>query len=246
VSVEHSEAVVLRGVDFSQTSRIVTFLAPRRGRLACIAKGVRKPRSGQAAALDTFNRIDIGFIWKDSRNVQTLTECSVVDSFDALKSNLDRSSHASIAAEIALRVAHDNEPSERLYSAMVDGLDALSASPAAIPATACRVVLRLLSAAGFAPTIDTCCVTGRPVTGDAGFAYEGGLTTRDRGDRALTASEVALLRQLAGAGPVPVEGDTSRMLQLLCTYAERQLDITLRSARVLEQLTDRAERAPSR
>jgi DNA repair protein RecO (recombination protein O) len=240
VSVEHSEAVVLRGVDFSQTSRIVTFLSPRRGRLACIAKGVRRPRSGQAAALDTFNRVEIGFTWKDSRSVQTLTECSALDSFAALKADLDRSSHASIAIEIALRVAHENEPSEGLYSALVEGLAALAAAEHPVDAAACRVVLRLLAAAGFAPTLDTCCRTGQPVTGAAGFSFEGGVTAESAaGDRALSGTQVRELQRLAGTGPLPAVEHGNELMSLLCTYTERQLDITLKSARVLQQLRGR-------
>ena len=56
VSQEKTEAIVLRGVDFSESSRIVTFLSPERGRLTCIAKGARRKNSGVSAVLDTFNR----------------------------------------------------------------------------------------------------------------------------------------------------------------------------------------------
>ncbi len=246
MSIEHSEAVVLRGVDYSQTSRIVTFLAPHRGRLACIAKGVRRPRSGKAAALDTFNRLDIGFVWKESRAVQTLTECAVIDSFDALKTDLDRSARASIAIEIALRVAHDNEPSEALYAALVDGLGELSGVRGLADAIACRVVLRLLAAAGFAPSVEVCCVTGARVNGAAGFSLDGGVTvSREHMDRVLSAGDVVLLQRIAGSAPVVEGTDAAPLLKLLCMYAERQLDITLRSTRVLEQLTGRPERARS-
>lgn len=243
MSVEHSEAVVLRGVDFSQTSRIVTFLSPRRGRLACIAKGARRPRSGQAAALDTFNRVDVGYIWKDSRSVQTMTECSVLDAFGSLKADLDRSIHASVALEIALRVAHDNEPSEGLYAALVEGLALLAGSEAPVDAPTCRVVLRLLAAAGFAPTVDTCYRTGRHVAGACGFSFEGGVTAPgERCDRELSAAQLRALQDAAGSGALSAAADSAGLMRLLCTYAERQLDITLRSARVLEQLQDRTQR----
>lgn len=246
MSIEHSEAVVLRGVDYSQTSRIVTFLVPRRGRVACIAKGARRAGSRQAAVLDTFNQVDIGFVWKDARTVQTLTECAVIDSFDTLKADLDRSARASVAIEIVLRVAHDNEPSEALYAALVEGLGQLSGAPGPADAIAGRVVLRLLAAAGFAPSVDVCCFTGSRVDGAAGFSLDGGVTvSRERADHVLTADHVALLQRLAGAEPVPEGTDAAPLLKLLCMYAERQLDITLRSTRVLEQLTRRPERARS-
>ncbi len=243
MSVEHSEAVVLRGVDYSQTSRIVTFLTPRRGRLACIAKGARRPNSGQAAVLDTFNRVEIGFVWKDSRKVQTLTESNVVDGFASIKSDLDRSANASVALEIALRVAHDNEPSEGLYAALVEGLAAIGAAAPPVDLAACRVVLRLLAAAGFAPTVDVCCHTGRPIAGRAGFSFEGGVTVPSaRSDRQLSAEQVRALQQVAGAGALPAAADGIELMKLLCAYTERQLDVALRSARVLDQLRDRAQR----
>lgn len=248
MSVEHTEALVLRGVDFSQTSRIVTFLSPNRGRLACIAKGVRRPKSGQAAALDTFNRVEIGFVWKDSRAVQTLTECAALDHFAALKSDLDRSSHGSVALEIASRVAHENEPSEDLYVSLVEGLTALSgARGAQIDIVACRVVLRLLAAAGFAPTTETCCFTGRPVTGDAGFSFDGGVTAdRARSDCRLSADQLRLLQELGGREECPGSDEGAALLKLLCVYTERQLDITLRSARVLEQLRGKVGAVPAK
>ena len=70
---------VLRGVDFSETSRIVTFLTPGRGRLACLAKGARRRRSPFQAMLDTLNRDEIVYYWKDGREVQQLGEAALLD-----------------------------------------------------------------------------------------------------------------------------------------------------------------------
>ena len=115
---EKTEAVVLRGVEFSETSRIVTFLTPRRGRVACIAKGARRKGSPMAAVLDTFNRVDMVYYRRQGRQVQTLAEAALLDGFPGLKGDLDRSLFAAIPLEIAFRVAHENEPSEALYAAL--------------------------------------------------------------------------------------------------------------------------------
>ena len=75
---EKAEALVLRGVDFSETSRIITFLSPERGLLTCIAKGVRRKGSPLASVLDTFNHVELVYYWKEGRGVHTLGEASLL------------------------------------------------------------------------------------------------------------------------------------------------------------------------
>lgn len=245
MAVEHTEAVVVRGVDYSQTSRIVTFVTPRRGRVACLVKGARRPGSNAAAALDTFNRVEIGLIWKDTRSVQTLTDCYAIDAYPALKADLDKGACGAVALEIASRTAHENEPSEDLFAALVQGLEGLAAWNGPAEMYACRVLLRLLAAAGFAPTIDRCCFTGVAIEGVCGFSLDGGVTrAKAKSDCDLAAPEWASLQQLAADGACPETDAGVKLLQLLCMYTERQMDFTLRSARVLDQLREKSGAVP--
>jgi len=246
VAIEHTEAVVVRGVDYSQTSRIVTFLTPRRGRVACMVKGARRPGSAASAALDTFNRAEIGLIWKDSRSVQTLTDCAVIDAYPGLKTDLDKSACGAVALEVASKTVHDNEPSEALFAALVQGLEGLAAWTGPAELYTCRMLLRLLAAAGFAPVLDRCCTTGAPLRGACGFSLDGGLTLAGpKMDCDLTSAEVALMQALAGEDACPSEGGGAKLLNVLCAYTERQMDITLRSARVLDQLREKAGAVPA-
>jgi DNA repair protein RecO (recombination protein O) len=246
VAIEHTEAVVVRGVEYSQTSRIVTFVTPKRGRVACMVKGARRKGSSASAALDTFNRVEIGLVWKASRSVQPLTDCAVIDAYPAIKADLDKSACASIALEIASRTAHENEPSEELFAALVNGLEDMAAWKGPAELCACRMVLRLLAAAGFAPLLDRCCVTGEAVGGACGFSLDGGVTrVSAKSDCDLTAGELEQLCAMAGSGPCPAVGSGAKLLRLLCAYTERQMDLTLRSARVLDQLRDKAGTVPA-
>lgn len=237
VAVEQTEAVVLRGVDFSQTSRIVTFLTPGRGRVACLVKGARRVKGGQGAALDTFNRLEIGLVYKDSRSVQTMTECSVLKAYGGIKSDLDKSAYGALPLEIALRVAHENEPSEGLYRALVDGLETLDSwsGPVAVPI--CWTLMRLMAAAGYEPALEQCCFTGRKVGEEAGFSYGGGVTAvASQTDRRLNRRELAALRAFARSERCPEAEAGTELVTLLSRYAERQLDVSLRSARVIERM----------
>ena len=124
---EQTEAIVLRGVDFSETSRIVTFLTPERGRLACMAKGMRRSKNDLAALLDTFHRVELVYYWKDSRSVHPLREVSRLDGYAAIKKDLAKATYGALALEVAYKTAHENEPSEELYDVLKNGLAQLAA-----------------------------------------------------------------------------------------------------------------------
>ena len=238
MSQEHTEAVVLRGVDFSETSRIVTMLSPDRGRLACIAKGARRKRSPLAAALDTFNRLDIVYYWRDGRAVQVLGETALLDGYGGLKADLEKATFAAFPLELALKVAHENEPSHALYAMLVRGLDGLVPWAGSVRAYACWLALQLLSAAGFEPALETCAECGQGVGRAPGFSYQGGVVCpRCVSDRGLTAEQHEALRVLVGSrAACPCINGAASLYGLVHRYAARQLETDLRSVRVIDHM----------
>lgn len=238
MALERSEAVVLRGVDFSQSSRIVTFLCPKRGRMACMAKGARRAKSSTAALLDTYHRLEIVFSWKDTRGVQQLTDCSLLDAYSGVRQNLEKSMCAAVPLEIAYTVAHENEPSEALYGALVRGLEGFETWTGDARDYCSWFMLRLLAAAGFAPSVTTCCGCGKSISDAAGFSYGGGATcSRCASDERLSARSYALLRAYSEAEVRCPEVDgPPELFGVLQRYASRQLERRLKSVHVVEQL----------
>jgi DNA repair protein RecO (recombination protein O) len=235
---EKSEALVLRGVDFGETSRIVTFLTPHRGRMACLAKGVRRRNSPLAAALDAFNRVELVYYWKDGRQVQQLGEVSVLDAFAGLKRDLERSTFAAFPVEIAARTAHENEPSEDLYVTLVRGLSGLDVWTGDPRAHCCWQAMRLLCVAGFAPNLSACVHCGVDVAEPRGFAYAGGVACPGcPADLRLTGAALAGLRaaqsSVESCPTLPIEKE---VFHLLRRFAARQLDTEFRSIRVIESM----------
>jgi len=248
VAQERTEGVVLRGIDFSETSRIVTFLTPDRGRLACMAKGVRRKNSPREAVLDTLNRVELVYYWKAGRAVQLLAEASLLDGFGAIKKELAKNTFAMFPLEIAAKVAHEDEPSEELYATLVRGMEALGEWPGEARTHVCWQAFRLLCAAGFEPSLDMCCVCGKSEPNTPGFSYDGGIACRAcRPDGQLSSGEWAALRQIAASRdrcppfahlrqgvvtPCPL----AAVYEVLHRYAARQLETDLRSVRVIEDM----------
>lgn len=167
MSQERTEAVVLRGVDFSETSRIVTFLCPDRGKLACMALGARQPKSPMAALLDTFNRLEIIYYWKDGRNVQKLGEASLLDGYPGVKRELAKAVYAAFPLELAYKAAQENEPAYELYEAVASGLEGMENWTGCVQIHAAWMALQVLSTAGYEPSMEC---GGEP----AGFSCRAG------------------------------------------------------------------------
>ena len=234
---ETSEAIVLRGVDFSETSRIVTFLSPARGRLACMARGVKRPKNQLAALLDTFNRLELMYLWKDGRSVQHLTDASLVDGFSAIKRRLDKATFAAFPMELAGKTAHENEPSQELYETLIYGLTSLSGWTGDVRTHVCWQALQLLSVAGFEPRLDACADCGEDVGASPGFAYRGGVTcSRCSSDRRLTREGYEALQALQSDRGQCASAPGDEAFEVVRRYAAQQLMTDFQSVRVIEQM----------
>lgn len=238
MSQERTEAVVVRGVDFSETSRIVTFLSCDRGRLVCIAKGARRTKGGNPAVLDTLNRVELVYYWRDGRAVQTLGEATLMDGYGGIKSDLAKTTYVAFPLELAHNVACENEPSSELYDALVHGLGSLAIFTGDVKTHTCWHVLQLLAAAGFAPAVDHCAACGKSLREARGFSYAGGVVCPlCPADMRLSVQEDVVLRVLAGSPAVcPEVGDTSFLFPMLGRYATYQLAMRFRSLRVIEEM----------
>ena len=68
--------------------------------------------------MDTFNRLELVYYWKEGRSVQKLAEATLLDGFSSLKSDLDKALYAAFPLEVAYRAAQEDEPSHELYAAL--------------------------------------------------------------------------------------------------------------------------------
>lgn len=237
MSQERTEAVVLKAIDFSETSAIVTLFSPDRGRLTCMAKGVKRSRSQLAGLLDTMNRLEVVYSWKDSRNVQQMTDGALLDRYSGIKDNLEKSVYAAFLVELVSRMVHDNQPSVELFDCCVDGMADLEDWTGDVCVFTGWQAIRLLTVAGYSPTTRSCCVCGREVQDDAGFSFEGGLTCPEcPADARMNRGAVKTLRAMGESERCPKLKGGEQVFDLLTRFASRQLECEIKSARVIGQM----------
>ncbi|NLE37473.1 MAG: DNA repair protein RecO, partial [Pirellulaceae bacterium] len=81
MSTEKATAIVLRTVDFSETSLVVTFFTREFGKVGALAKGARRIKGPFESALDLLALCRIVFLRKSSESLDLVTEAKLVRRF---------------------------------------------------------------------------------------------------------------------------------------------------------------------
>lgn len=117
--VTKTEAVVLRTIDYSESSQIVTLFTRKHGIIAIIAKGAKRPKSKFAALMVPGQVLEVVVYIKPTRSVQTLSEASPMLKLDQLRIDLEKMAIATTTLELINQVLHENEVNEPLFAFLV-------------------------------------------------------------------------------------------------------------------------------
>lgn len=201
-----TDAVILRAIDYSESSKILTLLSPAHGRVSVIAKGAKRPKSPFAGGIEPLAQVVAVYADKESREVQTLSQCDMVEPFAHMKRDLTALGAASYLAEVAGTVAQERHAAPELYRALCLSLALLDHAPALAPGIVLWGLRRVLDAAGLAPSVERCIVCGGPPRGAPLYfnPRAGGVTCRSchqAGSRPLTPAGYAALRAAGAEQP---------------------------------------------
>lgn len=195
------ECVVLRGRDFGDADRILVLLFREYGKMSCIAKGVRRPKSRLKASTQLFSYSRVTFSAGRS-NLAVVTQGEAIDSLPALRDDLTAIACASYIGEMLDVVLPEGKPQENIFILAVTTLTLLAGM--ADPFLVLKYFeLRLLAELGYRPNLERCLCCGRRV--DAVKFYldplRGGLVCRgcnagNRQTAELSAGSVMMLERL--------------------------------------------------
>jgi len=200
--IQKDDGVVLKTARSGETSRIVTFLGKRSGKVRIIAKGALKPASPFRGALEPGNHAEVLYSYKEGRTLYFLREVHVHSSIDAGRGSLARTAASLAVLELADAVCFWESPEARVVDLVVEYLRCPPAEDPVLLFLAFETAL--LEALGALPDLSSCAVCGEPF--ERGFYHpeEGEsacpLHTRPSAHRLeLDADLAALERALAGS-----------------------------------------------
>ena len=159
---EKATAIILRTVDFSETSLVLTLFTRERGKLGVLAKGGRRPKGPFDSALDLLALCRIVFLHKSSESLDLLTEARLLRRFRPPGRDLRPLYAGYYLAELLRELTDENDPHPELFD-LADGT--LAALAAGEPAG--RLVMRFelgaLRLLGHTPSLAECVECGQPV-----------------------------------------------------------------------------------
>lgn len=124
--MERAHAIVVRGTDWSETSRIVTLFTREFGKIRALAKGGRRLKSSFETALDLLTVCEIVFIRKSHGGLDLLTEAIVSERFPAMRTDLKTLYAGYYVAELLSDGTQDYDPHPELYDSACEVLRDLS------------------------------------------------------------------------------------------------------------------------
>lgn len=177
-----TDAIVLHGFDYLETSRIIRLATRDAGVQSVLARGAKRSMKRFAGAIDLFTGGIARISVRSGRELQTLGEFEVERPRLQLGRSLERFTAASAVVELVLRFGSDAANSG-LYDVLASVLDELCDADVGRAADvglagAWRVVAEL----GFAPVTDECAACHGLIAGDAaaGFSHRLGGTICSR------------------------------------------------------------------
>jgi DNA repair protein RecO (recombination protein O) len=154
VALEKAEGLVVRGTDWSETSRIVTLWTREFGRVRLLAKGGRRLKSSFESALDLLSVYSIVLLRKSSGGLDLLTEARVVRGFPRLRQDLQALYAAYYMAELLSDWTEDYDPHPVLYDETLATLAELGGTDQGIRLARYECVL--FAELGYSPSLEAC------------------------------------------------------------------------------------------
>ena len=248
----HTEALVLRAVDFGESDRILHLLVPDAGRLTAIAKGARRSVKRFAGGLDLFQQLRVQLDRRRRAGMARLEHATLLRHWDALRRDPARFALGCFLLELLDRLAPEGgarADTRRLYGFAIEALALVAAAPID-PGLRVLLELRALAALGLRPELSACVrcggapgvgarvrfsvADGGPVCPRCARDGEGLLEVRLGTLRAL---EQGLRLELSSLRRLVLDAASLAEARLLIARFERfHVGVDLNSRRFLEQM----------
>ncbi len=200
---EQALALVLRLVDFSETSVILTLFTREFGKVRGLAKGGRRLKGPFESALDLLALVRIVFLRKSSDALDLLTEAKLERRFRPRDRDLSSLYAGYYVAELLNELTDDYDPHPQLFDAAVQTLHALhqTAGPP-VESLVLRFELTTLGLLGHLPSWRECVECGAAVANSGRVAFgqlSGGVLCNEcrRGKKQVVSVSASVIQTLA-------------------------------------------------
>ena len=251
MAIDKAESIVLHSRKQGETSKILSLFTREFGKLSVMVKGSRNLKSRYWGVLETLNHISIVFYYKETRELQYVSQAEIIDSFPSIHGQLGKMALAAIPCEIIDKVERPGHHNPSMFVLLLDTLVALEKEESGLRNIIRGFQLKFFENSGFKPVFDRCAFCKQEQLGERQyFALDrGAYSCQNCGRRMepsilITGAALQILRWLAcapiaAAHQANVAGALGKELDtFLMAYLRYHIDglQQLKSVSYLEQL----------
>jgi len=153
-----TKGIVLVENNLGDYDKILTILTPGLGKISCVAKGARRPKSLLMAGSQFMCFADY-LIYKGN-DTYNINSCETIELFYNIRTDLDKYKYAVHITKIILDVSNENENSYRMLQLYLNTLYTISETDKNLDLSLSIFKLRLISILGFRPEVQKCANCG--------------------------------------------------------------------------------------
>lgn len=248
MAIQKTEAFVLTSHPFRTSSLILTTFSRSFGKVKGIVKGVRREGTPRPSTFEPFTLLEIVFYEKIRSELHLISEANILESFEALRSDLEALATAYYLVELVDQLTQPHDPHEPIFELLHFAFQWLPSVPALRLARFFE--MRLLREIGLLPHLEGCLGCGEKNPEKVYFSVRQGAifcpVCRRKAPESKLLSPAVLkavrgLLEVKGEGPSPlgevltpsVEGELEGLIE---RFLNERLGRRLSSRRFLSQV----------
>ena len=156
MSIRRTEAIILKTIPYGETSKILTTFTKSMGKVNLMAKGARDVKSKYGGSLELFTYISVIFYERTERDLQYVSDVTVIDPFLKIHNELDKTYAALTVIEMCNRLIHGNEDNGQLFDLLVQTLQGLNQADKRPTNGLLYFMMHVAARLGFKMDFDSC------------------------------------------------------------------------------------------
>ena len=146
--------IIISENNLGDYDKMLTMLTPGLGKISCVAKGARRPKSALLAGTQLFCFGE--YLMYKGANTYNINSCETIEVFYNLRTDLDKLNYAIEITKIIRNVTEENENCYKILQLFLNTLYTLSETDKNPELIICIFKLKLLCILGFTPRIKEC------------------------------------------------------------------------------------------
>ncbi len=159
MKIVKTEAIVIKEMNYSESSKIVTLFSLKKGKVRVIAKGSRRIKNKFSNAVNLFNYLKIIYYEKEGKELYTLSEADLIESYSNIQSDVKTFAYASLFVEIIDRGTSAFDSNSYIFYLLLNYLQTINKSKKPQEITT-LFLIKFLSLIGIQPILDHCVKCG--------------------------------------------------------------------------------------